>query len=309
VNARFKRILTLLMIVLFLTMMVGCGPTSKGPRPIALPTITVYLDHSDPAALVPFQLADDLGVFRTQGLRVRLEHQPSGADVMISPVGQHWPIVGYVTVRPDLLLLAPLADSQFRLRALNHLPMPTSTNLRAQANLVEKILATHQAVLSHWTMLPMSTITTLWRHRHLPWVLVTLPEATRLFAIDPHTAVLAWLGAATGPIPSWVVTAANAPPTLVDRFLAALDLALWYLNTTPVRQIASVLRTHHASVSPWMLKRALHYGYWPTTVFPTSSAYNRCRDTWDPNWPVYEEAVDPHPAEKALGEVISQGRV
>lgn len=307
-NARPQRIVivTLLMIALILTLAAGCGPSSPKPPKNALSAITVYVDPSDPVAQVPVQLAVDLGFFRDHRLNIILDRQPHGADIRVAPIGPRWPIVGYITVRPDLLLVAPTSDPHFRLRALDHLPMPASTNIRTQTPLADAILRAHDAVLSHWSMLPMQTITSLWRRHQLPWVLVTLPQAAHLLAIDPHTMILAWLGASSGPIPSWVVSAPTASPALIDRFLAALDLALWYLNTTPAWQITSVLRVNHHAVSAWMIKRALQYGYWPATIFPTSSAYNRRRINWNPTWPEYDEAVDTRPASQALGEVVIQ---
>lgn len=292
---------------LLLLLLVGCGPSPPRQK-IGLATLTVYVNQGDPVPLVPLRVAEDLGFFHANRLRVAIVHQRAQAAVRIEPIGMSWPTVGYLTIRPDLLLLSSTPDPQFRLSALNHLPLPASINLTPQKPLVEKILAAHHAVLSHWSMLSNPTIQALWRRHHLPWVLVPLSEAAKLYILDPHTVILAWLGASTGPVPSWVVASPHASQTQVAHFLAGLDLALWYLHTTPARHIAQVLHNSQHPINAWMLKTALHYHYWPVTVFPTASAYNRRKEVFNPDWPSYSGAVDPKPASQVLGTLAPEER-
>ncbi len=278
----------------------GCGASARPSHPPeSTPTLKVHLDSQSVLSTLPVVLARELGFFQDAHLHVKWTTQQD-AQVTVGAAGSVWPIVGYVAIRPDFVLMSPVPDPHFRLRALNALPMVYAAKLKPDRALLEKILRAHRAQVTQWNSLTFSQIESLWKRRHLPWVVVTLHQASILRSLDPHSAVLAWLGASTGPIPSTVVT---APVDNLDvvHFLDALNLALWYLHTTAPRTVASDLSgqgPHQLWTST--IKAALHYQYWPATTFPDSLSYNRSRTLWTPTWPIYTEGVNRQPAHQAL---------
>ncbi len=282
----------------------ACGISFRHAKPQAqTQIITVHVNQSASVSALPFRVAERLGFFTQNRLSV-VPASPSRAEVVIGPAGKNWPIVGYVSIRPDMVLMAPIPDPQFRLAALNHLPMLMSADLAQEKPWLEKIFAAHHATISGWTTLKPRRINALWRLHHLPWVLVTLQEAQHLRALDSKSVVLAWLGASTGPVPSWVVTSKHTGPA-VAHFLNALNLALWYLNTTPAANAASDLSSAANNLirSTWLIKAAQHYQYWPVTTFPNQNTYDRRRAMWNSDWPAYQTAVNAIPADQALATI------
>lgn len=278
----------------------GCGVAQKSAAPEkTIPTLAVHEANLDRLSALPLAAAQTLGFFQHDHLRVEWTPK-SQATVFIGQAGGTWPIVGYVMTRPDMVLMSPVADPQFRLRALNHLTMVASMRALQERPLAEKILAQHRAHISTWSGKSFQTIEMLWQRHHLPWVLVTLQQAEQLWTLDPHSVVLSWFGASTGPIPQLVITARQSNAK-VARFLNALNLALWYLHTTPPTEAASALGDATTGAhGARLLRDALHYQYWPATTFPDSSSYNRARALWTPTWPAYQHGVDPQPARQAL---------
>lgn len=275
-----------------LIVVTGCG-TAPPPSKVASPVLTVYAAHQA-LGMLPVRLADALGFFRDNHLAIRWVSAPE-AMVRIEPAGTIWPIVGYLAVRPDVVLVGPAPDPQFRLRHLTHLPLLIAASVKPSESLIVHVLALHHAVASTPVTIAWPQIERAWARHGLPWVWVTLPEASQLKAIDPHTVVLSWLGASTGPIPTWTVSARNANP-LVSRFLNSLNLALWYLHTNSPENIVQCLS---GTASVGTIRLALRYAYWPPTTFPDLSTYNRAH-TWTSDWRPYSIAVDPLPAYQAL---------
>lgn len=279
----------------------ACGahkhaPHSKPPTPV----VRVHVADPGSIAALPFRTAEALGLFAHEHVRVQITSRAQ-AQMVVGPAGKGWPVLGYLSIRPDILLMSPIYDPQFRLAALDHLPMVSSTAINQAKPWAEKILALHHVTASTWTTMTPAQIQQLWRRRHLPWVLVGLEEAQRLRAVDPKSTVLAWLGASTGPVPNVVISGQDSTPA-ATRFLSALNLALWYLNTTPASKTASALNQASPGFQ-WLVQSARHYQYWPSTTFPDQPAYNRRRTRFNPEWPAFAAGVNPKPARQALARL------
>ena len=287
-----KRNFTTVVLGSLLVAITGCGPASAHKIPNTWPELKVQIKSVAGLDVAPLNLAQKLGFFQQNHLRVTTTQKAE--SLSIGPAGSTWPLIGYLTTRPDMVLVSESPDPAFRLRALNHLPMMVSQSLASQRNLAQDIFSAHHAQITQWSELSNKEIQILWRRRHLPWVLVTMEQAERLKAISPHTAILAWMGASTGPIPS-VAIASTKVDSQVVHFLDALNLALWYLHTTPSKTIAQTL-----GVSQGLVKKALRYQFWPLTTFPDGAAYTRGRLPWHPGWPFYERGVNTDAGRRAL---------
>lgn len=280
----------------------GCGVQPKSATPSHPdPILTIHIKDVTRLATLPITIAEKLGFFQKEHLAIDLTSKT--AAVTIAPAGTVWPIQGYLASRPDLVLISPMPDPHFRLRALNALPIIYSHQVQPQQSLAESILARHHAHVSAWNRLSFHHIETLWKRHHLPWALVTLNQAVRLQSVDPKSVILTWLGASTGDIPSIVISASPETPKLVP-FFKALNLALWYLYTTPSGSVARALAEPSTSSAVWSktIADAVHYRYWPATTFPDATLFNRSRAVWSPTWPTYQKSVDPALAKDALKE-------
>ena len=279
----------------------GCGGPQRQAVPPSYPVIRVHIAPNAGLSELPLTIAQKLGFLAHEHVQVQWRPaNESGVD--IGPAGSAWPLVGYLSIRPDLILVAPNPDPAFRLRSLDHLPLAASQATASERSLAEKILAMHHAHLSHWSVMPTNMIEQLWSHHHLPWVLVNLGQAQRLKTIDPSTVVLAWLGASTGPIPNWGITV-KRPNIPIVQFLSALNLALWYLHTTSPKTLAQKLSGNQPNpVLARLIRKAQRYQYWPLTTLPDAPTYNRRRTMWNPSWPSFTQAVDTKAARQALSE-------
>ncbi len=278
----------------------GCGQRTASPSPSRHdPVLTLHISVPGTLAATPVKVAETLGFFRHEHLDVK--EVARHAQLMIQLAGSQWPVDGYLGVRPDMVLVSPIPDPHFRLRALNNLPMVLTPVVAPSQPLAVKILMAHHAAISRWSTMPFTDVESLWKRHHLPWALVSLQQAADLQSLNSATAILAWLGASTGPIPH-VVVAGEAPKAQLTHFLRALNLALWYLNTTPA---ADVSQTLSLSAKPDTsltreLAAARHYQYWPATTFPDSQSFERARRDWYPTWPSYSQGVNPVPGRQAL---------
>lgn len=274
----------------------GGGTKAPHQSSPSLPVLKVQVGSLSPLSALPLTVAQHLGFFQDQHLNVRLTSQPE--SIQVTHTLNIQPAVGWLSIRPDMVLLAPVPDPHFRLRALNALSMPYSRSVEPEKGWAETIFSRHRAKISDWQPMSFSAIESVWKRHHLPWVLVNLSQAVRLKALDPDSVILAWLGASTGPIPAITVQASHPESSQVTHFLAALNLALWYLHTTPARMIQHTLGTAGPSASA--IRAALHYQYWPDTTYPDEAAYNRARAWLSPTWPPYPKAVTTKAAVQAL---------
>lgn len=279
----------------------SCGGFQRQATPPSYPVIRVHIAPKAGLSALPVTIAQKLGFFAHEHIRV--QWRPANESVVdIGPAGSSWPIAGYLSTRPDLILVSPTPDPAFRLHSLDHLPLAASPETAPDRNLAEKILAKHYAHLSHWSVMPTHVIEQLWSHHRLPWALVNLVQAQRLKTIDPSTVVLAWLGASTGPIPNWGIAVKQSNMPIV-RFLSALNLALWYLHTTTPTTLAQELSNNRPNPPlAHLVGTAQRYQYWPLTTVPDAPTYNRRKTMWDTSWPPFSQGVDGKAAHQALSE-------
>ncbi len=274
----------------------SCGTHAPRKAAPSRPVLKVQVSALSPLSALPLTVAQSLGFFHDQHLSVEFTSHPESIQVTHGLNGK--PTVGWLQMRPDMVLLAPVPDPHFRLRALNTLPMPYSRSVETEKGWAEAIFSGHRAHVTDWQAMSFSEIESLWKRHHLPWVLVGLGQAMRLKRLDPHSVILAWLGASTGPVPAVTVLASHPDRSEVVHFLAALNLALWYIHTTPAQTIQHTLGT--AGLSASAIRAALHYQYWPATTYPDQAAYNRARSWLSPTWPPYANAVTTKAAVQAL---------
>lgn len=276
----------------------ACG-THTPPRTVKPgPTVWVHWSAHRSVDALALDLAVKLQLFA----HIQVKTTPRIAPITMGAPGQHWPIVAVLSQRPDAYLVAPIPDPHFRLRALSHLPVYYSQQEAINWPLNQRILHDQRAIGVTGHPLPFSKIQKLWKQRHLPWVIVTLRQWLTLKQSMPHSVVLAWLGASSGPIYQTVVTAPKATPHLA-AVLRGLDLALWYIHTTPARNVATILSpVVHQPLAQVIeeIRIAKRQDYWPPTVVPSGPAYFRTETLWQDKWPAYTTGVSLRPSLLAL---------
>lgn len=295
--------MTLLKIILCLVLAFGltaCG-TAVRPKPeTTYPALTVYVQPSTSLSILPLQVAERLGLFAEEHIRVEWVHRQSDAALYVGTIQAGYPIDGMVTQAPDLVLIAPVADPHFRWHSLTHLPIFYARHATPLAPYLKAVMAMHHVVPEALTALSFSQIMERWRQKSLPWVVVPIQDYLRLRETAPHSTILAWLGASTGPVPVTVIGGTNSHAL---AFVSAVNLALWYLHTTSPESIAQLLRTDKPDPRLGLaVQRARHYQYWPTTVVLPLSLYQRGQRLLAPSqsWPSYATSVDAKLAEAAL---------
>lgn len=275
----------------------GCGQNPP-PRP-AWPTLTVDLNVPSRTLRLPLTVAQNLNLFAGQHIQLRWSHSPS-APVHVSWTPGSWPIVGSIAQGPDFYLAAPEPDPHFRLRALNHLPVDYSATLEPARPLIDSIMALNQ-VRPDLEPLPWPKVQSLWSRRQLPWAIVTLAQLRELQQKDRRTVILNWLGASTGPIPA-VTISGNSPH--LAQFLAALNMALWYIHTTPAHTVAAVANPAHAASWRQIVMQGQHNHLWPSSIQVSPQEYNRARALYglrgSPGWPPYYSGVLNSPSDQAF---------
>ncbi len=276
----------------------ACGTTPKPGPQASYPTVRVYVQHPQNLGMLPLRVAERLGFFSQQHINVDWVSTPNDAPLRVENAGVHYPIDGLVMEKPDLLLVSPLPDPHFRLYSLNHLPMVYARSEAAWVPYLKAVLVQHHVIPTTLTALGISQIKEHWQQNTLPWVVVSLTEYYQLRHVVPHTTILAFLGAATGPIPVTVITGVNKNAL---AFVSAINLALWYLYTTKPDVIASLLSPSTPTTGR-ILAQALHYHYWPNTVVITQSLYQRGQSLFGTakSWPSYATSVNVKLAQAAL---------
>lgn len=293
-------LLKMLLCIVLSCALTACG-TARRPSPeVAYPVVTVYVQPSTNLSTLPLQVAQRLGLFAQQHIRVKWVRHQDEATLEVGHAQPPHPIDGLVTQKPDLVLVAPVADPHFRWRSLTHLPVFYAKGAATLEPYLKAVMAAHQVVPEELDALNFSQIMDRWQQKTLPWVVVTLQDYFQLRGAVPHSTVLAFIGASTGSVPVTVITG-TSPHALA--FVSAVNLALWYLHTTSPESIAQLLRADRPN--PFLgsvVKRALHYQYWPTTVVLTPSLYQRGQRLLAPlgPWPPYTTRVDAKLAEAAL---------
>ncbi len=276
----------------------GCGTQKAQPPTRPWPVVSIEISRGPSSTLLlPIQVASRLNLFALQHVRVRWTH--SSASVHIGLAQSQWPWAGEIAQRPDFYLVAPVRDPHFRLRALNRLPVDYPPSLQSARPLIDSIMALNQST-PQLQELPWTELQSLWKHGHLPWAIVNSTELLRLQHIDRQTTVLNWLGSSTGPIPTVAVWGRS--PHL-PQVLAALNMALWYMHTTPPGTLAPLMSPEDPSAAQRTIRQALHEDLWPPSMRISPAEYNRGRALYGLSgalWPPYFSGVDNVPSSQAF---------
>ncbi|MBX5466853.1 MAG: hypothetical protein K6U14_05065 [Firmicutes bacterium] len=265
------------------------------PQPPA-PVLPVALTGGDPLLAMPWFVAQRLGAFRTVGV---LPEPAPGGIRLGPPLPWTAPVMGYLAVRPDVVLVAPTADPHFRWAQVQALPLAYQADDPAVRTWTEAVLAQHSVRPRSWEPLSQKAIAQLWPRQYLPYAVVPLTAVPTLERLCPTTHILAFLGGSTGPLPILTVNGRN--PALI-RFLAGLNLGLWYLHTEPPNRIGRLLAgVDGRSAAEWAKLDALgrRYRLWPATTYPDAALWHRL-EQWQPTAPDYRAAVEPEAALSAL---------
>jgi hypothetical protein len=188
-------------------------------------------------------------------------------------------------------LVAPAGDPHFRLQALTHLPVDYRRPLQSAKPLIDSIMILNQAA-PQWNALPWSRIQQLWRQRRLPWTLANLQELDQLRQLDRHSVVLNWLGSSTGSLPTVAVTGHSQ---YLPQVLAALNIALWYIHTTPPPTVAALVAPSDPAPMDREISQGLHEALWPAVTQISPAEYNRGRALYGlagTLWPPYYSGTD-----------------
>jgi hypothetical protein len=249
-------------------------------------------------------VAQKLGLYANQHIRVKWVSQPKNASLWVETAGTRYPIVGLVAQKPDAVLVAPRSDPHFRLRSLNHMPVAYSSEVRPWLPILTAIFKAHHVVPSNLDALSIRQMTAVWRDYELPWAIVTLSEWQVLQKEDPKTSVLAWIGGATGPIPALVI---EGKSPLALPFVSAVNLALWYINTTSARVVTSLVQnpTIPSTREAKLIHLSQTYQMWPATVVLPRSLYQRQVNLLGVQslWPSYDLAVNRIVANEAINRL------
>jgi hypothetical protein len=276
----------------------ACGPIRSRTAPLAV--VRVHFDSQSALAEIPLAVANRLGLFRQQGITVQAGTADRSA-ITIGPAGHAWPITGVLTQGLDGLVAAPHADPGFRLAALRQVPIAYTRGDRALAFTFQIVMHQHQIDDYMLEPLDVKEVMTLFTRGHLPYVLVEATLWARLASGQPDAHILAALSAASGPIPSIVVTGSDGA---LPNFLAALNLSLWYIETEPAvtvwNQLPPRLHTHEILT---VLQLADRYQWFSPSTVPDRQRYQRGQALWSAlghPWPSYYRAVNARPALTAL---------
>ena len=271
----------------------GCGPRATRPRARGQVVKVAATPHA--LALLPLYVA----AARVRDPNLTLEWvRRAPIIVAIQPLP---PVAAFLLVRPDLVLVSPLADPNFRWRDLGRVPLTAADAAPSDLKLAAVVLKEH-GVRSAITPLPLSEAQRWFREGKLPYLLAPLLPALTLTA-GGRGAVLAYVGAATGPLPQAMLSGQS--PEL-PRLLPALNAALAYIVSHSPAAVAHLVRQDYPGVPPHALAAAIAamdgLGAWPSTSYPARAIYEHAAALMGPAaWPPYSSTVDPRPAADALG--------
>ncbi len=284
-------------------MMSGCG-RSTAPPPPSYPSIKVYVQEPFSLPSLPLTVAQKLGLYANQHIIVKWVSHPLNASLWVETAGSRYPILGVVAQKPDAVLVAPRSDPHFRLHSLNHMPIAYSSAALPWLAVISSIFKAHHVVPSNLDAIPINHLTAVWRSYELPWAVVTLSEWQILQKEDPKTSVLAWMGGSTGPIPA-IVIVGKSPLAL--PFLSAVNLALWYINTSSPRAVASLVQNTNipSTREIKLIRLGQRYQMWPATIVLSRSLYQRQVSLLEvqSTWPSYDIAVNRAVASEALNRL------
>ncbi len=291
---------TWVLVIGLLAVFTGCGQISHKAAESSFPVVRYALNTSSTLAALPLQVALKLHLFQNERIQPKISARAK-ANLVVSESNPSWPLIGYLGSRPDLLIISPGPDPHFRLRVLNHLPVVYAANLRPYLGLIHGVMNLNRTDPSFHSA-PFRHLETLWKEHRLPWAMVSLSQYFALRQKDPHSVILNWLGASTGPIP---VITISGHSTHSVQFLRALNLALWYIHTSSPEQIAHVVGDNPRDlVLTQAIQKAMHFDLWPETTLISPQEYNRGRALYGLGtrdiWPPYFAGVNAKLSRQAL---------
>jgi hypothetical protein len=274
----------------------ACGIT-RPPAPRQPPPIVVPLRWPpDALAALPIAIADAHGWFRHAGYRVV---NTMGGAVLVA--GGTWPASAVFLQRPDLVLVSPVPEPAFRWRDLKSLPLPVTGLSPGEESLVAAVLHEHGVTRVLWEGLRELDARRLFQRHHLPWLLLPALAAARWFGDGAHP--VAWLGAASGPVPAWVVVHGQLPVAV----LAVLNRALAAIRTTSAATLAREAAPFYPGVNQATLTTVIAdaqgLDLFPLTTYLSPGLYADGQTLLAEagvSWPPYASAVQWQTARNAL---------
>ncbi len=269
----------------------GCGLFRAPPPPAAVIPVA---GPAHTLGLLPLYV----GLARASGTTI-VEWAPHAAlSLADHPTA---PVTAFLLVRSDLVLLSPTANPDFRWRDLRGVPLMSTDALPPDLKLAIAVLKEHGVAKAIGSM-GLAQARRWFREGRLPYLLAPLLPALAL-AADGRGVVLAYVGAATAPVPRLLLVGRG--PGL-ERLLTTLNAGLAYLASHSPATVAQLVRHDYPGVSPGLLAQAIGtldgLGAWPETSYPARGAYQNAEELLGPSaWPRYSAVVDPAPAQRALG--------
>lgn len=284
---------------LVLGLCAGCGTArheAAAPKPRAVRV--TFAAHT--LSALPLYVATALGAFSRRGLAWVPE--PGGAT--LGPPG-HWPVRGFLLVRPDWVLVSRAPDPAFRWRDLRDQPVVVAGLDDFARAVVDALLAEHGVRTVAWEPLDPDAAVALFRQDRVPWMLLPLLPAEVL--VRRHEAhIVQYVGAATGPLPSAVL--AGSIPSW-PAVLAALNEGLVYVDTHSAADVADLVAADYPGVPAASLEAAVAEAQgldlFPVSTFPDRPTYEaaaRYLAAAGVRWPDYASAVDSRSAMAALAQ-------
>ena len=277
----------------------GCG-TVRREAPTPRPTTIRLTFAAHTLAALPLYAATAVGAFSRRDLAWAPE--PGGAA--LRPPGQ-WPIHGFVLVRPDWVLVSRAPDPAFRWRDLRDQPVAVAGLDAFARTVLDALLAEHGVRTVAWEPLEPDVAVALFRKDRIPWMLMPLLPAEVL--VQRHEAhIIQYVGAATGPLPSAVLTGAvpSWPPVL-----AAVNEGLIYIETHPAAEVAARVAPDYPGIPLPSLEAAVAEAQgldlFPVSTFPDRPTYEAAAQYLaraGVRWPDYASAVDSRSAMAALAQ-------
>lgn len=294
-------LVVMFMVGILVFVLSGCGITARpGPRPSVGRALRIAAPPAS-LALVPLYVAQAVGALHRWHVHVVPPSQASALQLAVRAPAQSPPaVVAYLMVKPDTVLVSRVANPDFRWRSVAGSPIVAAGVSPASLEVATSVLREHH-VATHVEPVSWATAQRWFRQGRLPYVLAPLLKGLVLVHQD-RGAVLAFVGAGTGPVATAMLAAAIPPPA---AWLAALNTGLDYVASHPPSEVARLIQRDYPHTAPALLSAAIGdldgLGAWPLTCYPATAPYTaRAALSAGTPWPPYSAAVDPNPARGAL---------
>jgi hypothetical protein len=285
-----RRLIALILVSLLLTAC-GIGRRSRTPSSRLTPVRLEW--HADTLAALPACVAEREGWLSHAGFR--LERKAGGGT--LGPPGA-WPVAAVILQRSEWVLASSRAEPDFRWRDLKNLPLGEVALDAHQRSLILGMLAEHGVTEVHWDSVPAQDAPRLLADGHVPWALMRLVTAVRL-----RLKILAFVGAAQGPVPAAVIQAPSEPPA----FLAVLNRALAFVRDHGAGSIAETVKQCYPTTPPALLGAAIRdaqgLGMFSASTYLSPGLFRSGRAlaaAGGTAWPDYSSAAHMQDALRAL---------